>query len=734
MLAHIKKQPAFWIALVLCVLEFAWGTAFTVTTPPFEGPDEYYHYCYVALIARNRSLPKPYPLTPVPYTDRHPPLYYLLGAALVWDLPVSCYHAPSNPYAVFDNSTSVDDNRNLTALTHSDLQAVDIAGLRRVRLLSVFLGSLTIVFVYLSARVVFKNDNLWAAATAILVAALPPFAWISSFVNNDNLSIFMGTLITYCSLQVVRRGAASRRTALFLGALAGVSLMTKFSLWLFIPTMLAILLLNSWRTAGVKHSLINGLLFSASLLLISAWWFIRNGLLVPALAGLGQLRWLGPIRWERQPTLGTLLTTAANQVTGVWDRYGYQVELPPGVETAGLCLAAVAIIGLFIYWLKAKFKLGADKPIFWIGVIGALDLASGIYAVWISRDAGQGRYLYPGIASLCILLMLGWSQFWPKAWRLQWYPRSVIGGMALFSLTSFFFVYRTAYQLPQFYPQNRLPAQAKVLSFNFENVAELVGAGVTPAKAQPGAKITVTACWKPLSQASEVIETVTVLDYRATQVASRSTLPGLGRYPAVDWEVGRTFCDNIQLQLPADAAPQNQYQVAVGLSNLRATQADGQTVDPVIVADLVIPSTLIKLPPQVEPLDASLEGDISLLGYTLTYTSTAPGARVQLDLFWRTTAQLPDSYHVFVHWLDAQGQLMAQDDGLPGYGAYPTNAWGANEIIQDSHTLTLGDSAAAGLSQFSVGLYQYSSGQRLATFGPLSQDNAILFPSIKIER
>lgn len=56
-----NKHPEYWIALALFALEVVWGYAFTLVTPPFEGPDEYYHYCYIALIARNKALPKPYP-------------------------------------------------------------------------------------------------------------------------------------------------------------------------------------------------------------------------------------------------------------------------------------------------------------------------------------------------------------------------------------------------------------------------------------------------------------------------------------------------------------------------------------------------------------------------------------------------------------------------------------------------------------------------------------------------
>ena len=156
----------------------------------------------------------------------------------------------------------------------------------------------------------------------------------------------------------------------------------------------------------------------------------------------------------------------------------------------------------------------------------------------------------------------------------------------------------------------------------------------------------------------------------------------------------------------------------MGFLGLQATQADGKTVDPVIVDDLAIPSPLVNAPPQISPLDAPFENELSLLGYTLTYTSTAPGSRVQLDLYWKAASRLPDSYHVFVHWFDAQGQLIAQGDDIPCDGAYPTSTWGANEIVDDRHELIVAAGAAVGGSRFPSACTNFHPGNDCLPLAP----------------
>lgn len=88
------------------------------------------------------------------------------------------------------------------------------------------------------------------------------------------------------------------------------------------------------------------------------------------------------------------------------------------------------------------------------------------------------------------------------------------------------------------------------------------------------------------------------------------------------------------------------------------------------------------------------------------------GKSLLLTLTWRG-APLPLDYTVFVHVRDAAGQIVAQHDGMPRAGAYPTSVWSAGEIVPDVHPLVVSPNVAPGEYAVVVGLYDGASGARL---------------------
>lgn len=119
-------------------------------------------------------------------------------------------------------------------------------------------------------------------------------------------------------------------------------------------------------------------------------------------------------------------------------------------------------------------------------------------------------------------------------------------------------------------------------------------------------------------------------------------------------------------------------------------------------------------------------GRVRLLAYLIWPGggSEAPGQPVSLTLYWQAERPPGDSYTVFVHALDAGGQLIGQADGLPVMGHYPTSAWRAGELVQDSRPVPAAQ-------QYRVGLYHPVSGERLAAFGPDGRrlaDDALSIP------
>ena len=76
-------------------------------------------------------------------------------------------------------------------------------------------------------------------------------------------------------------------------------------------------------------------------------------------------------------------------------------------------------------------------------------------------------------------------------------------------------------------------------------------------------------------------------------------------------------------------------------------------------------------------------------------------------------------YTVFLHLRDDAGQLVAQADGPPLAGWYPTSWWAPGEWVVDDHSFALPPTLSPGNYHLVAGLYDPLSGQRLGEEQPL---------------
>lgn len=127
------------------------------------------------------------------------------------------------------------------------------------------------------------------------------------------------------------------------------------------------------------------------------------------------------------------------------------------------------------------------------------------------------------------------------------------------------------------------------------------------------------------------------------------------------------------------------------------------------------------LPPSVDirPANYQFGESIELLGYSVRPSNVKPDGTASVDLYWRPTLNLPiDVYAtVFVHLIDADGNLVAQHDGQPVNNAYPLPVWQPGTIIHDSHQLVLPSELPAGEYSLMVGLYDPVTLQRWPVVG-----------------
>jgi hypothetical protein len=132
------------------------------------------------------------------------------------------------------------------------------------------------------------------------------------------------------------------------------------------------------------------------------------------------------------------------------------------------------------------------------------------------------------------------------------------------------------------------------------------------------------------------------------------------------------------------------------------------------------------------PVDVTYDGGPALVGYEIGATGTltgAAGAVLPVTLYWQAAQQANGNPQIFVHVLDASGNLVAQSDGAAYGGLYPVVDWLPGEIVRDERTIPLPHANAA--ATLLVGLYDLDNLQRLparAGAGVVVQDQAVMLP------
>jgi 4-amino-4-deoxy-L-arabinose transferase-like glycosyltransferase len=199
-------------------------------------------------------------------------------------------------------------------------------------------------------------------------------------------------------------------------------------------------------------------------------------------------------------------------------------------------------------------------------------------------------------------------------------------------------------------------------------------------------------------------------------------------YPTTKWRQGELLHDLYHLSTDEVTAT---GEVSITL-NLLNEQDRPLLNSPVELAQLWVQSLQpsFDVPLTVDRTREINFGDrITLLGYELDSESVEPGESFHVKLYWQARREMEEDYKVFVHLYDAAGNILAQQDRMPGLGVRQTSGWQAGEVIADRLTVPVGPEVPAGEYRLAIGLYSEGVG-RLAAFGPdgdrLEQDRAFI--------
>ena len=221
------------------------------------------------------------------------------------------------------------------------------------------------------------------------------------------------------------------------------------------------------------------------------------------------------------------------------------------------------------------------------------------------------------------------------------------------------------------------PAYMPLEGLSFANHLELVG--FQSNELELDSNLDVTLFWQPAKKIGRDVELVIEL-YDRTQdvtVISKEDWPLNGAFRVRAWRPDQVMPLSYSLGVRPNLSA-GHYQLQVGLID----QLSRQRIPLVTGQKAAIVKTFEIAGPQILT-DINFGNFFRLEGYTLAPTSEG----LKILLFWRAIESPDSDYTLFVHIVNSDDQIVAQKDGQPFNGRYPTSTWPPGELFVEERFL-----------------------------------------------
>jgi hypothetical protein len=681
------------VGIIIIVLTFvALAALYSAVTPLGEGPDEPGHASYVFFLARTLRLPDQR-RSEVPGEGHQPPLAYALAAPFAAWLPVEQrqFDLPGNPRFTWSGGGE------LNAVAHGSREYWRWQGFvlawHLARLVSVALGAATVALTYATAQVlvdrrrtlrrslplrlrsglatedesrasfILRPSSFIPLLAAALVAFNPQFLFVSALITNDALLTALSAAMLWLIVRGNRRWAIGDRQAsiwhaLVLGLVLGLALLTKQSALLLLPIAGLSVLEHSWRAwqNHQKQPVVSSCHPSAP-----------RFPSVPALSSVEGSRGRASLVILSHIALFTLVTLL---VCGWWYLRNRQLYGD--------------LFGLAVFQREfATEAFDARSPAAWWGALAQLHASFWARFGWMNLPAP--RWVIWLFGAIELFALGGWL------WRLVGGGKKIEDG---------------------------------------------------PWKMEDGA-VSEVACRPPFS----------VLHLQIARAIWRWLEGGCWALLALPllafaWVVSFALTAGLvawQGRLLFPALPAIAILLAIGLSNLavgsrqsavssfvRGIYFDWLLVTGYCFLALWLPFGVIRpaypfytLSERValERIGLQVYGRLGLVGDPgaelrgwLLAGAARPGNTLDIRLIWHALGRQNRNWTVFIHLVDSNEQIVAQDDAQPQAGAFPMKQWVAGDWIEDHHALALPTGVPPGSYALRVGLFDPHTRRRAAVF------------------
>lgn len=763
---HAKRNRAIHLLLALFILL---ASIYSVVTPPFETPDEIWHYAFIHHLVTERSLPVSEANTQALWRQQgvQAPGYYLAAALLTGaidqrDFPA--IYSRANPHAAIGKpGAAINRNYLIHHATENFPWRGAILALHVARLFSVLLGAVTVYATYRTLRILLGEGR--ALLGAGFVAFIPQFLFISAAASNDNAINAAAALVIWWLVEAtggkwqVAGGKSSVNSEqssvtsgepthlqftihhlqftiprlLLLGLLLGIALLAKLSSLALVGLAGLVILWLAWRTRSWRLLVDAAVWSGLPALLIAGWWYVRNWRLYGD--PLAWNVWEANILLRVIPADWRVIVAELGSLErSFWGLFGWlNLPYPDWIYTAFRVVEILLAVGLLIGVLRIAYsafhRTGTDhsqfsihySPFAIIPLLWLFLLILSWLRFMVVAPAAQGRYFFPAAAALGLLFI--WAI---DGWGHRVFARLGWGIVAvLFALSA-----ATPLRLigPAYRPPEMPVAQAaETLAVFGEEQAriELLAASAQPETAHPGDNVRVRLAWRSRAR----VETdysifLHLVDDAGLIVAQLDTMPGGGLRPTSGWAPGGVLWEEYAVTIPEAAYTPTQARWQVGLYDhrtrarlpLRHPSGDGFVFDGL---------SLEPAPgPIPNPLTVDFADGVSLVGYTFTPRVLRPGDEMTATLYWQARGAVTGGYTIFAHILDEDLMMHGGQDVGP---VLSTDRWQPGVIMETVHTFRLSPDAPTGLYQFEIGLYTQPDFARLRLLDATGAEGADRF-------
>ncbi len=256
---------------------------------------------------------------------------------------------------------------------------------------------------------------------------------------------------------------------------------------------------------------------------------------------------------------------------------------------------------------------------------------------------------------------------------------------------------------------------------NLGGQLSLLGYSVIGQEFKPGDMIPLTFLWQGLAELEGEYQVVLWLEDQGGVKGREARLPLGADYPPAHWEKGQVVRDWQAFLVPGnleDGSYRLKMQVLARDTPLLRLYCllPGGTILDLGRIEMRGRERSFVVPPIGHPLEIRLGETVRLLGYDLGPTEARPGGSLHLTLCWQGLGLMDNSYTIFLHLLDEEGNIRGQRDSEPSQGTLPTSGWVKGEVIIDGYEIPIAPDAAPGQYTIALGMYDADTGERLPVF------------------